>query len=278
MLVWQQFSKLSAILWIAFLILPSSSQVEAASLTKLHHSVYLGGLYLGGVTTKIREEDGSYRIETSADSNDTFSWMFEWIAKAESEGAVKNGIVAPAQHSHESKWNKKTRTANINFQPDGKVFFHTTGKPYDNPKKYVLLDPDTVHDSLDPMSAMLQVSSWLSEGRGCQGKVPVFDGRRRYDIRFSETPMKMISKSDYSVFRGLAQGCKIEVDKIGGFKRELSDFEKRQQEIVIWVAQPLEGGPFVPVNVTVNTGLGALVMHLDLVKRGAVQLVSKNYN
>lgn len=249
----------------------------ASGHTELHHSVYLGGIYLGGVTTTVEEDDSRYRIEARAQSNDIFSWMFEWIAVGTSEGVKKQGGIVPVQHTHDSRWNDKKRTANIDFKPNGTVSFEATGKKKRNPKKYLLLDPDTVHNSLDPLSAIMTVGNWLSQGRKCAGEVPVFDGRRRYNVRLFEKPAKFFRLSEYSAFNGMAQGCRVEVEKIGGFKRELSDFEKMQREVVIWVAAPLQGGPYVPVRMQVKTDLGHMELHLDRIKRGTLQLVARNY-
>lgn len=262
---------------VAALIFSASISVAQPLRTEVHHSVYLGGIFLGGVVTTLDEGDGQYRIEAKARSNEYFSWMFEWIATGRSEGTKVAEAIVPQQHVHVSHWNDEKRKARIDFKPDGTVSFEASGKKKTNAKKYLLLDPGTVHNSVDPLSAILTVGNWLSSGKKCAGRVAVFDGRRRYNMLLSEKPAKLMHLSEYSAFSGMAEGCRVEIEKIGGFKREMSDFEKMQREVVIWVAAPLVGGPYVPVRMSVKTDLGQLEMHLTKIKSGDMQLVARNY-
>ncbi|MEH6403796.1 MAG: DUF3108 domain-containing protein [Sneathiella sp.] len=253
----------------------SSSSVFAQEKLELVHSVYLGGLFLGRISTQIDQSESAYKISSHAETSDTLSWLVSWLADGRSYGVVRNNIFSPQQHVHESAWRKKKRGAIINYSSDGLVSYEQLGKPTNNPKKYTPILPSSLHKSFDPMSMILQAGMEMSDGKPCQGEYPVFDGRRRYDVLLSNGDERTFSPSVYSVFSGKAKGCKIDVVKKGGFKRN-SDYELNEgEDLILWVASPAEGARVVPVRMEVDTDLGAMELHLERYSEGEIQLISK---
>jgi hypothetical protein len=254
----------------------SVSAIAADKTTEMQHSVYVGGLFLGSINTEVKEDHGNYRISTSASSSKTFEWAFRWIAKAQSVGLIEPAKVAPFVHRHESAWNDNMRTATMNYTDSGKVTVKTTGKQSTDPNKYSPVDPASLTNSIDPMSAILQVTNQLEAGQKCNALVPVFDGRRRYDIKLTDSGEKLFKPSRYSVFQGEAIGCKIDIVKKGGFKRDFDENVQLDQDLIIWAAAPVEGGRIVPVRMQVDTDFGRVELHLERYSDGPVKLVSKN--
>lgn len=248
----------------------------AAEKLDLVHSVYLGGLYLGRVTTQIDQTELTYKITSRAETSDTLSWLISWVADGRSYGSIQNKTFSPEQHIHESAWKKKKRGAVINYSSAGLVSYEQFGKKANDPNKYTPISASSLHKSFDPMSMILQAAAKLSEGHACQGEYPVFDGRRRYDVLLSNGNERIFAPSAYSVFSGKAKGCKIDVVKKGGFKHD-SGYELNEgEDLVLWVASPVPGGRIVPVRMEVDTDLGAMELHLERYTEGSVKLASKN--
>jgi hypothetical protein len=78
------------------------------------------------------------------------------------------------------------------------------------------------------------------------------------------------------VFEGSAVGCKIDVVKKGGFRRDMDSADKFNQEVVVWAAPPVAGGRVVPVRMQVDTEFGRMELHLDRYSEGPLRLVSRN--
>jgi Protein of unknown function (DUF3108) len=245
-------------------------------ITELRHSVYVGGLFLGSINTEIAEENHNYRIESIANTSKTFDWAFKWIAKGKTVGLIDSEKVSPFLHRHESVWNKNVRSATMNYDQSGVVTVETTGKLSSDPNKYTPIDPASLTNSIDPMSAILLVSNRLESGQGCNADVPVFDGRRRYDVKLTEKDSKLFKPSRYSVFAGEAIGCKIDIVKKGGFKKGPDNYDRMNQEIVVWAAAPVAGARIVPVRMQVKTDFGSAELHLEQYHEGPIRLVSKN--
>ncbi|USG60436.1 DUF3108 domain-containing protein [Sneathiella marina] len=252
------------------------SAAAAEKITELKHSVYVGGLFLGSIDTEIGEENNNYRIESIANTSKTFDWAFKWIAKGKTVGLIDDDKISPFLHRHESSWNKNVRSATMNYDPSGSVEVETTGKISSDPNKYTPIDPGSLTNSIDPMSAMLLVSNRLESGQGCNAEVAVFDGRRRYDVKLTEKDSRLFKPSRYSVFAGEAIGCKIDIVKKGGFKKGQDNYDRMNQEIVVWAAAPVAGARVVPVRMQVSTDFGRMELHLEEYHEGPIQLVSRN--
>jgi len=245
-------------------------------ITELKHSVYVGGLFLGSIDTEIGQDNDKYRIESVANTSKAFDWAFKWVAKGKTVGWLNGENVTPFLHKHESTWNKNIRSATMTYDPSGSVTVETTGKKSSDPNKYTPIDPDSLTNSIDPMSAMLLVANRLESGQGCNAEVPIFDGRRRYDVKLTEKDGRLFKPSRYSVFEGMAIGCKIEIVKKGGFKKGPDNYDRLVDEIVIWAAAPATGARVVPVRMQMETDFGSMELHLERYRDGPIQLVSRN--
>jgi Protein of unknown function (DUF3108) len=240
------------------------------------HSVYLGGLFMGKLDTALTQSKSSYVITTAASTNKSLDWMFSWAASGRTVGNIDALKVSPVQHTHKSAWDEKKRGAEINYTDDGKVTFETFGKKSNNPNKYTPIEPGSLIGSMDPMSMFVTAALKLETTDSCSGAYPVFDGRRRYNVILSDAGFKELKKSSYSVFTGTAQGCKIDIEPLGGFKRK-ADFDlKDYPDIVMWVGSPVVGGRKVPVRLQVTTGFGSLELHLERYNLNDVRLASQN--
>jgi|GEM_PF-6326986 len=275
--MWRASFFLKSLKYAVFLgaYFPASYSLAAEKLD-LVHSVYLGGIYLGRISTQIDQSDTTYKINSHAETSDTLSWLISWIAEGRSYGVIRNKILSPEQHIHESAWKKKKRGAVINYSTAGLVSYEQFGKKTTNSGKYTPILPASLHNSFDPMSVILQATMKLSDGKPCLGEYPVFDGRRRYNVVLSKGKERMFSPSAYSVFSGKAKGCKIDVVKKGGFKRNPEYELNEGEDLILWVGSPTKGARIVPVRMEVDTDLGAMELHLERYSEGTINLTSKN--
>ncbi len=264
-------------IFLALLLL--SSPVSASEdETDLHYSVYLGGLYLGSIETEVRQGKSSYKIQSAARTNAAFNWVFSWFANGETEGLVSLDKFFPRQHQHKSTWNQNVRTVSLDYENTGEVKVQKTVSRKEPADKYTPIDPASLTNTIDPMTAILTMSNRLEKGMGCKAELPIFDGHRRYDMLLSEKPGRYFKPSRYSVFEGNAIGCKIDIVRKGGFpsNRNYERDPNANQEVVVWVGAPIENGHVVPVRMRMDTQFGVMEMHLDRYRVGPLKLVSNN--
>lgn len=265
----------AAVLVFALLSRPASA-MEAE--TDLHYSVYLGGLYLGSIQTEVRQGQSRYKIESAARTNTAFNWIFNWFAKGETEGLVSLDKFLPRQHIHKSTWNDNVRLVTMEYNRSGEVSVEKTDTRAERSDELTPIDPASLANTMDPMTAILTMSNQLTKGQGCNARLPIFDGHRRYDLILSEKPARQFKPSRYSVFEGQAIGCKVEFVRKGGFRinQESRRSLDQDQEVIVWAGAPIENGNIVPVRLRLDTQFGVMDMHLDRYREGPLRLVSNN--
>src|SRR5690606_23078870 len=63
--------------------------------------------------------------------------------------------------------------------------------------------------TLDPLSAALRAALAAEAGRPCEGRLDIFDGRRRYALHFEDR------RQDADALR-----CRVRLERIGGMSRD----------------------------------------------------------
>lgn len=257
--------------------LVSQPAAAAKKNSELHYTVYLGGLYLGGIETEIEQGDSRYKIESEASTSEAFNWVIRWFANGETKGLIGLDKFFPRQHQHKSTWNQNVRVVTMDYGESGSVRVEKTTSRDEDPGKYTPIDPASLTNSIDPMTAILTVTNRLEEGKGCTTQLPIFDGHRRYDVLMTETPSRYFKPSRFSAFSGEAIGCKLDFVKIGGFPVNRQKIEiNSDQGVVVWAGTPIEGGRIVPVRMHMKTQFGDMELHLDRYREGPLQVVSRN--
>ena len=122
---------------------------------------------------------------------------------------------------------------------------------------------DMRRNTIDPLSAALRAaySAKTREDRlSCEDSIPVFDGRRRYDLVFKDAGTEVI---DGPYYDGVARKCLASIRRIVGFSRD--PFLPRSKDLEggeIWFADLVPGWPPVPVRFKTDVGLGNAFVHL----------------
>jgi hypothetical protein len=111
------------------------------------------------------------------------------------------------------------------------------------------------------MTGLLRVSHAVARGGACAQRVPVFDGRRRYDLLFSDLGARELTPSDYSLYAGPAQLCRIRQERIGGFEVNADD-KDRADEGTVWIAAVLPDTLPIPVRIEFQSSWGRSILHL----------------
>jgi len=126
--------------------------------------------------------------------------------------------------------------------------------------------------TVDNLTAYLLVERQIARGGGCALKVPVFDGRHRYDLEFRDAGDVILSPEDGQKFAGKAHECRMVRNEIGGFYVDKSHAEGARAG-VIWYAPLLpEGDLAVPVRMEMETEIGAVEVVLARLRGRGVDL------
>ena len=115
---------------------------------------------------------------------------------------------------------------------------------------------------MDPISAMLNLVHAVARDGRCAGRVPVFDGRRRFDLAARDLGEQDLVRSGVASFEGLARRCRVTFEPVTGFWRDERWEQPKTSEIEIFLATVVPGGPPVPVRLEAENAFGAVRIHL----------------
>jgi hypothetical protein len=118
-------------------------------------------------------------------------------------------------------------------------------------------------DTIDPMSVFVALNKAASgDSSPCNGKVPVFDGRRRFNLIFEEDGPGVVEWSHYSVFSGPALRCKVQMERLAGFQPNPRFNAKTPRVSILYVARFGESSMWLPVRLESDSSFGLVIGHL----------------
>jgi hypothetical protein len=202
---------------------------------------YFLGLRVMKVVIDIDKADGTYEADAGLRTAGLAGFFKEVEINATAQGQNTDAGVSPIGYEHRNAKSKKNRVIRINFDDQG------IASPYIHPPFGSLGDPaPTTKDltgAFDPLSTLVALST---RSAGCGRTVPVFDGKQRYDLRFTEGEATLVSTRGY---RGAAIKCEVYYTPVSGFDPEdLADAGVYKKPFVIWLPDDPSVPP-VPVRI-----------------------------
>ncbi len=223
---------------------------------RLTYDFYIAGLPIAKAKLNARIEDGFYSAESSGKTTGIAALFFG--SKVESSGG---GLLMPteadavdgmAPQVFEAYFKVKKKDMTLRIAYDGDAPESVEAEPPFRKKSYEI-DPTEQHGALDPMSAI--VAAYLpvkSAAAVCNRTITVFDGRKRFDVRFDGL------LEEYEEDGARYVECAGTYFRIGGFKKKHMTPERRTYPFKIRFRMNKEGAP-LPVRIWGDTDFGTAV-------------------
>lgn len=237
------------------------------------YDVFAGGLHVLSSVLEIRLDEERYDARLDAELVGAPGWLVDWWAVVESGGQIDGDGLDPTLYSAERMRRGETQKTLLDFARDGEI--DVTFDP-ERSDSIGLVSPELLEESLDPLSGLISVINTVTGGGNCEATVPVFDGRRRYDLVFSDLGLDELRPSRQSGFAGEARRCRMNLEPVAGAFRDDDDDDDdfwsrkpendRRRQLDIWLAEPIDGGPILPVRMVGRSSIGAIVIHLRSVE------------
>jgi hypothetical protein len=235
---------------------------------RLEYEGYFGGFHIGSARAVMERDGEGYRVSAEARARGLLDWYSQWRGQAESRGrlgvedtfGLDDAAPKPALHRNRGEWNGDQRWSVLDFDSQGRVTKDEGSPPDEN--ELTPIPEGATQNTIDPISAVVALSEVLEEGGLCEATLRLYDGRRRYNLSVTDQGVRQFEPNDYTVFQGDARACELEIERIGGFRKEQSKYSKTARKRTVWVGRPLTGGPPVPVRVEIETAYGTALVHL----------------
>lgn len=168
-----------------------------------------------------------------------------------------DGGLRPWRYEHLNHSSGSGRIVGIDFPegiatPDVVPPFGSMGEPPANEAQR--------NGAVDPVSAILRLGLRQSSEPGelCSGRIPVFDGKARYDLRLEVAGANDIRTR---AWRGEAVRCHAYYEPVAGYDPEDMPSESDIADpVVLWLAPFNGGGIHLPVRIRTNSGFGAVTI------------------
>ncbi len=223
----------------------------AAEPTSLRVEVYgLMGLHVLTLHSRVDEAGDSYAITTDYATRGIAGVLVDLSTKAEVRGRLRNSRAQPISFRRDTRRNGEERHDKVDYRPDGAVDGSST------PSLQSPVSSAAERGTVDNLTAYFMLERQLARTGSCALSVPVFDGRYRYDLYFTDGGRQNLSSVAGQDFSGEAIACKMR-------RRDLSNVAEPEQnegarQGTIWYAKLVPGDAMVPVRMQMKAQIGVV--------------------
>jgi hypothetical protein len=226
------------------------------------------GLRIMTTHTVIEETPASYAIEGDLTTAGIGSLFSNVANRSIARGYQTADTPHPESFDSETRRNGAIVHNQVAYQNNGTP----TGSSTPAPAEAVTpVDPGELRGTVDNLTAYLLLERRIASGGNCSLQVPVFDGRHRYNLRFSDAGSAVLAPAEGQNFKGAAHVCRMVRDEIGGFYVN-RNHEEGARSGTIWYAQLMPGDIAVPVRMEMQTEIGEVEVYLSHLRGRGVDL------
>ena len=252
---------------LALGLLAGPAAAAAGPKLALDYRVYFGGIHVLSYQARVSLGEAAYSAEVEARTAGFIERFFPFTLEAEAAGLSAGADLSPRRFWVANNWRENQRRVEIDYPADGTPVALVVPSAEEDDRDPV--PDDQRRGTLDPISAVLSIVAALARTGNCDAQVPVFDGRRRYDVITEHLGEVDLKVSDLAPFGGPATRCGVMLEVLGGaWKKSGRRWREAGRPVVeVFVAPVLAGAPAVPVRIHAQNKLGALRIHLVSAER-----------
>jgi hypothetical protein len=159
---------------------PSPAGEAAPGALRAVYDGYLGGLWLAEVRLSLDARGGAYDAEATVTAQGLAAVFAPSAGVARARGRIEDGAVAPASFEADGRFGAKPQKVAMRYDGPGPATLTA-----DPPLRVRSYDPapETLAGALDPLAAAVAALAPGPAEAACDRVMPVFDSRRRFDLR-----------------------------------------------------------------------------------------------
>jgi hypothetical protein len=239
----------------------------AGDVVEMRFEGYVAGLHVVSTQTVIEETPVTYLIRGAYETAGLGAVFASRANHSEARGRKAGGRPQPESFASETTSSGVVQRDRVDYRPDGPA----NGSSTPAAEPVTAVDAKQLTGTVDSLTAYLLVERQVARGGGCALTVPVFDGRHRYNLRFSDAGNQILSAAAGQKFAGTAHACRMVRDEIGGFFVDKNHVEGAPAG-TIWYAQLMPGDLATPVRMEMETEIGAVSIYLSQLRGRGVNL------
>lgn len=229
---------------------------------ELVYDVFAGGR-IAEMTLDFGVAGDSYRISTRQASAGVLRWLWPWQSVSDVRGRFVGQSLRPEAFRVNGQSRGKIRSVEMDYL-DGELV-RVEAVPTNQADDRDEVPPELRQGAVDPASAIMSVIRQINDGKGCDARTPVFDGRQRYDIVFADRGMGSVESDSASIFEGAARICEFHWVPIAGRLRRPgmpARAESDRRGGRAFMAEFGAGSAKAPVRIEFEAWFGTVVGHM----------------
>jgi hypothetical protein len=240
---------------------------------KLLYDVMFGGLHIADVVVSLDQSQATFDSRVEMRTRGVAEAFREFQADVKSSGEVKTDKSGVSPTLHSRSWRSadiatemtmtydaatatSTQTTERIYNPSTGEAIPETKLPWNNKREKILPVPEKLRvGAVDPVTAFIAARYQIMESGKSEVRVPIYDGRRRYDIISTKGDSKTynIRGKEHKLVAVVAR-----LEPIFGFD---DDAEERMRDAETKILFSTDDR-FVPVQVVLSTTMFSSVMNL----------------
>ncbi len=233
--------------------------VRASTIDAIYHISWLG-IQIGDFRIRSSITNRQYSLQANANIS-VFFGSYTWQGATNSSGQMTSSGPAPSNYTFRYAVGERRETIELRFQQ--KMVQDITINPPSYPgSRRVPITAAHLQNVVDPASAIILLSQARSSREDvCNKRLPIFDGRIRYDLVLSPKGTRTIPTAGR--LRGVAYVCSVRYVPVAGHKMGRpgeNDIASGNTGIEVWLVPVPEAGLIVPYYVHVPTPAGTASM------------------
>lgn len=218
------------------------------------YDINFNGFNVGAFEFQSQSEEESYSLTGNAQLT-LLLGAFTWIGETRAFGLIANHVPKPAAFIFDFKANSKVGSTKMDFA-DG-VVADIRHIPTPEPKPgTVPVRQQHLKGVLDPLSAIMVVAR-ASSPNPCDRRLPIFDGKERFDLVLSYKKQIKISEQQPSGQPAMAYVCKVKYQPIAGHKVDTENsFMAKTEDIEVALRPVPSANVLIPYQITIPTLVG----------------------
>lgn len=218
------------------------------------YDVSFNGFTVGTFEFSAQSEDESYSFFGNAKLT-LLLGAFNWTGETRSFGLIENNAPKPAAFSFDFWANAKTGSTKVDFD-NGKVADIKHSPPALPKPGVVPLREQHLKGVIDPLSAIMVVAR-VSNPNPCERRLPIFDGKERFDLVMTYKGQMKVSEQQPSGQPAMAHVCKVKYHPIAGHKVDAEHSYVATTDGIELALRPVpSANVMVPYQITIPTLFG----------------------
>ncbi len=140
------------------------------------------GIHVATNHTTVEEAADYYAIMTDVESRGIAAMFINLTSHSEVRGRLTNGEARPEAYLGMVRRNGVVNENQVNYSANGVV----TGESTPPAETHMPVTPQLIRGTVDQLTAFFMIERQLANRGSCALVVAVFDGRRRYDLHFTD--------------------------------------------------------------------------------------------